>query len=187
MSAYIEPREHIHILIRAGLDGPRGVPIQPGHWSGISWYASDPKEIEYDPAVPGDYFRQLEAIRRTLRCETADATGQMLTDANVASVAHRYPDDTDETRPGTYDDGRGDWTTPYRYARPPYQPTAAEGLKACCGYEYQACEVPHYRDTEAARFIDALRSALIDKVPGYDEAPWTWGAEELDAARAVGW
>jgi hypothetical protein len=57
-------------------------------------------------------------------------------------------------------------------------------LAAIAGYEYQACEHDGWRRSETARFCQALRLAMVRRLPGYDQAPWTWSAEELTAARA---
>lgn len=51
--------------------------------------------------------------------------------------------------------------------------------------EYQSCEHPGWRESEAARFCDALRSHLIARLPGMDEAPWEWTAEKVAQARAA--
>ena len=40
-------------------------------------------------------------------------------------------------------------------------------LSLCANYEYQACELPHYDETLAAAFIDALRRICITNLPGY--------------------
>jgi hypothetical protein len=41
------------------------------------------------------------------------------------------------------------------------------------GFEYQACELPGWVGSEAGRFVDALRHALIRALPGYSDGPWT--------------
>jgi hypothetical protein len=50
--------------------------------------------------------------------------------------------------------------------------TPIEIVKACDCYDYQACETPDYRETEAASFIDSVRYRAICKLPGYDAAAW---------------
>jgi len=53
---------------------------------------------------------------------------------------------------------------------PPPSPVAV--LKACDGYEYQACEHPGWEASEAHAYINALRRRAIHALPGYDEAAW---------------
>ena len=111
MSAYIVGRAHINALLRVGLDGPSD---NPGRMQAY-----------------GPYWHMADEARH-LTYETVDGVGQMLTDANVRSVRDRYPDDTDDTLPGS-----GDWIEPYTY--PTFgevrQLTAVEALKALDGYE----------------------------------------------------
>jgi hypothetical protein len=176
MSAYVPNKAHIAALVRVGMAGPTGRVVSPDTaWHRLSWYAGDPRSIAYtgDHAA---YFGALEAMRRTLDHETAQRVGRMLTDAVVASVKHRYPDDSDDTLPGPNDHY---WTDPsltfdYQRARPL---TAIEALKAISGYEYQACELPEWDGSEAQRFCETLRDALINALPGYRDAA-TWDIEE---------
>jgi hypothetical protein len=45
-------------------------------------------------------------------------------------------------------------------------------LKAISCYEYQSCEHPGWRKSEAHAFCEALRDMAIGCLPGYDDAPW---------------
>ncbi|WP_196716789.1 hypothetical protein [Actinomyces trachealis] len=88
-----------------------------------------------------------------------DEFGQMLLDANYASVNARYGEDTE--------------VPTYRFKRPRYAfwpPVAV--LKALDGYEYQACEAEGWLDSDARRFCDELRRLAIHYLPGYEEADW---------------
>lgn len=88
-----------------------------------------------------------------------DEFGQMLVDANYASVGARYGEDTKAPT--------------YRFKRPKfaYWPPVAI-LKALDGYEYQACESADWDTSGARRFCDELRRMVIHYLPGYEEADW---------------
>ncbi len=100
-----------------------------------------------------------------------NALGQMLLDACVKSVAHRYPKDklTDLPGPtGAY------WVLPYRYSPMGRVPTPVQGLKLVGCFDYQSCEHPDWEKSAAYGFCQALKATLIGALPGYDEAPWEW-------------
>lgn len=93
-----------------------------------------------------------------------------LVSENVESVWYRYPDDrTIDDLPGPIDKSS---LMEYRY-EPGRRLTVPEALVALSGYEYQACEHPAWRDSEAYAFVDWLRGALIRRIPGYAAAD-TW-------------
>jgi hypothetical protein len=109
---------------------------------------------------------------------TATEVGEMLVRANVESLRARYGDeDLDHL------------VDAYEYRRPRFTDWShAEVLKAINCYEYQACEVPGWRDTQAAIFCDALRGAIIRALPGYETAPWridrstqSWASKQANA------
>jgi hypothetical protein len=172
MSAYIVDKTHVDILVKLGLEGPRGLPVSPGNaWSRLHWYELDPSDDDFDWKTGS---RQLELM-------SADAVGQMLVCENVLSIRARYPDvDEGGTAPGPCDEY---WREPYTYADPRYRPTAVEGLQALACFEYQSCEHDEWRTSEARRFCEALRHSLIQRLPGMNDAPWSWNAEEIRAAR----
>ncbi len=150
MSAWIVAREHIDVLLSAALPD-------------FTWYS-------------GPNFEHRHHLDHT----NTDEVGRMLWAENVASVAHRYPDDTDETRPGhPFDVDR------YTY-RPygAYVPTPVEALKAIGCYEYQSCEHPGWRTSVACAYVRALEQHLIDQLPGYDQAPWDFDAAAIAKLRA---
>jgi hypothetical protein len=166
MSAFMVNHAHIDALVSLALWGPRGQDVAPGRWFRPSWYAQP-----INARTSGD---DLRALHREARIETADAVGQMLAEANARSVRYRYQD-ADEC--GMLDG----WAEPhepviYRHALRPsgLRPTAIEGLKIIACFEYQACEHPDWRESEALAFCRALRYALIACLPGYDAAPWEW-------------
>jgi hypothetical protein len=177
MSAYIVDRAHIAAMVRLALEGPTDRPHGPGRSWDVTWYAADPRETAAAATDSADYFRRLESIRRTVTRENAQRVARLLMVANVASVAHRYPDDAPAELPGP---------------RPAYWVedapafdvvgartfSAVHGLSMLAGFEYQACELPGWEGSEAGRFLDALQDALIRALPGYADGPWTVDDDE---------
>jgi len=109
---------------------------------------------------------------RQLDANTADAVGQMLIDEMVRSVGYRY-DDSDLTNlPGPVN---AYWVVPYTF--PLFvgrTPKPVEGLSITRCYEYQSCEHPEWKESEAKSFCEALTYACITALPGYENAPWEW-------------
>jgi hypothetical protein len=177
MSAWIVSREHISLLLKVGLQGPRGRTVSPDTaWHRVSWFADEPED--------GWTFEEYGRQRRELRFDNADEIGRMLWTENVRSVAARYPDDTPATRPGPVSDDIDAEAAEFVYRDPRYTPTAVEALLAISCFEYQSCEHGDWRNSEARRFCEALRHALIRALPGMNEAPWGWDADEIEKARA---
>jgi len=146
MSAFIVPTEHLHVLIWAGLNltWPR---------DGLRWYHDNPTRVG------------------SLSRDTADAVGQMLYDANAASVTHRYRQ-------------TGLIRTEYRYRAPRWnQWSVVEVLKALGCYEYQACEVPDWPASEAHAYCRALQDNLIHRLPGYSDGPWAISTTDVPAVQ----
>lgn len=164
MSAFVVSKDHIDAMV--------ALAIKPGNIR-FTWYASDPDGVEWT----GDheaYARDLQAIHREGRLDRAHEIGRMLAFENAASVLYRYPDhDNSEYVP--------DWTTDgsYRYPGNTRRPSPVEGLKIISCFEYQSCEHPGWKDSEARRFCEALRHELINRLPGYDEAPWEWNVQPI--------
>jgi hypothetical protein len=157
MSAYVVGKPHIDALVQLASDGPGGYHGGPGgSWSGY-YYVTDPAA-------------ELGARAVHVRDEQ-NRIGQMLVAENIESVWHRYPNDrTIDDLPGPCDKSE---LMAYRYERRGRPLTAIEGLKALDGYEYQACEHPAWRESEAYALVTWLRSALISRLPGYADAD-TW-------------
>lgn len=45
-------------------------------------------------------------------------------------------------------------------------------IKACHGYEYQACETDDWRESEAHAIIRAIERHAMHSLPGYESADW---------------
>lgn len=100
----------------------------------------------------------------------ADALGQMLWMENHRSVSYRYPDSVGQDLPGPAGLTLADIEA-YRFTSS-HQLSAVEALKAISCYEYQACETPDWKESEAYKFCDSLRGMLISVLPGYAAAAW---------------
>lgn len=178
MSAFVVSHEHIAAMVTAADR------IAAASHAQFDWYAKvdgedvrftlsrtgvDAIEDAYTVQVTPDYAHRYPE-HRTL---SFDALGGLLLAENVRSVCHRYPaDDLDET-PGYIGQSR----TLYRH-RAAYVATVA-ALKAVQCYAYQSCEHPEWETSPAAAFCQQLTRALIDDLPGYDEAPWGIDAGNL--------
>jgi hypothetical protein len=109
---------------------------------------------------------------RIRECSSPTTVGRILLRECVESVRYRYSDDTDETLPGS--SARPETY----YYRPPAEFPPIVLLKAVDCYEYQSCEHPGWRKSEAFAICNALRDRLLVKLPGYDAAPWGIEDEE---------
>jgi len=142
MSVFVVDTVHVDAMISAGL-ALRHVPP-------LAWWDVPPR-LDWSGA-------EAEPHRRTLTRTSADQVGAMLLAANIASVNYRYDEH--------------DLVPPYRYRPLPGRPDPVIVLAAVDCYEYQSCEAPGWRDSQARLFCDALRSACWHALPGYDAAPW---------------
>jgi hypothetical protein len=160
MSAFMVSREHLDAMVRLS--------IRAGNWN-LTWYAEDPEEC---------LMSEIRALHREATHAAADSIGRMLALENASSVLYRYPDhDNSEFVPV--------WTTDDSYTYPSnvHRPSIVQGLKLIDCYEYQSCDHPGWKNSEARRFCEALRSYLIGQLEGYDEAPWEWTADSYKLNR----
>jgi hypothetical protein len=150
MSAFVVAKAHIDALITAGLHQPWM------NYGPLRWFDSEDFEPgcfqEGEPWGP-ETHRWLESHRRELTGATAGQVGAMLWAENRRSVNHRYAED--------------EWEAPYVFDRLPGSPAPVDTLKAIDGYEYQSCEHPEWRRSEAFAFCEALRGRVIHHLPGY--------------------
>jgi hypothetical protein len=146
MSAYLVGPEHISILLWAGHERFH----RPGHK--LTWEFDNPTRVHQ---LTEDNLTQV---------------GQMLVDANNASVNYRY---SESLQP--YE---------YRYARPRFTSwSLVEILKTLECYEYHASERRDWPTSEAYAFCRALQTQLGQAIPGYDSAPWGITAASRPAAQ----
>jgi len=172
MSSFIVDRCHIDALLTAGLTH---TPSYPGDaMTPVSWF--DAPLTEYDGS---EWYA---THHKSLTRETADETGRMLWWENLRSVGYRYPDGELPGPVGlTAEEVHG-----YRFAPLHGYPEPVAVLSLLAGYEYQACEHPDWRASEARRFCDALRDRTIRRLPGYDDAPWTADGRDVFLRVATG-
>lgn len=88
-----------------------------------------------------------------------DASAQILKNTNIDAINARYREGCQHESIFFRQAGARD-----------LEPVAV--LKLCNSYDYQACEVPDYENTEAAKIVDSVRHVAIRKLPGYDDLPW---------------
>lgn len=142
MSVWMVDFEHINVLVWAGLQR------EYAPHGTLNWYWGSPTRVG------------------TLDYGTTAVVGQMLVRANTDSLKARYGDD---------DDLNNDLPLfeTYSYRQPRFASwSRAEILKAIHCFEYQSCEVPDWRDTEAFAFCRSLEAGIVCSLPGYGTAPW---------------
>ncbi len=101
----------------------------------------------------------------------------MLWDENRKSIDYRYPDCVghNENCPGEVGEN-----FIYRHeGRCWLHMDPVQVIKSCHCYCYQSCEHPGWHESEAKAFVDALESAAVHSLKGYDAAEW--GAPEPDS------
>lgn len=109
----------------------------------------------------------------------ADELGQLLHDANVASVNYRYRENTP--------------ADVYTFRRVAdlggITATWGDVLRALDCFDYQSCEVPDYHTTLASYAIAGIRRKVTDRLVSgmFPDAHWSWSrdvaGERLQAAR----
>lgn len=148
MSAYVVDRDHVRYLVTAATSRR----LHPGH-SGLClrWRHNGTwEELHYSTPK-----REAEV-------------GQMLWDECIASVLHRYSDCDRSEMPGPIgEDFAYSTHKPWHASIDPVQV-----LKACDCYEYQSCEHPGWPESSASAFIESLRTAAWQALPGYEDANW---------------
>jgi hypothetical protein len=152
MSAYLCDKNHFIYLVSAAMSPNIGRHTVRWHWG-------------------------TENVQRgELRCadfETAADVANMLIRENLASVSFRYAGDkTSDTLPSA-----GDYSAVIEadfHVFHEFSPVQV--LKAINCLDYQSCEHAAWRSSEARAFLNALQSAAIHALPGYDGAEW--GAPE---------
>jgi hypothetical protein len=152
MSAFIVEKNHILYLVSAAMALTRG---------GFTWHVDDPTQ-------PGGYRR---GELRKCDYERAAEVANMLWRENVASVSHRYPNESSSTLPGPSDRSgfvitARDFTVCFDRFEP------AQVCKACDCYDYQSCEHNGWNTCESKAFTEMLRRAAMNALPGYDSAKW---------------
>lgn len=115
----------------------------------------------------------------------------------LVQLAWLGPSDAADWKPLTADpDGLGEllWNRNYEWAGDPAEPpkpqyrfeplpivvTATEGLKHLFYYRYQTeDDEGRWRRDGVGTLLDWLQESLVHALPGFDEAPWRWSADDL--------
>ncbi len=142
MSAFVVDKIHISAI----LDGARKAGARYNHYFGY-YYNKEHKEL-----TP----------------ENMNDIGQMLLDENIKSVSHRYEGSYLTDLPGRTD---AEYLLPYKHTQQ-RRFDIVQYIKFIDCLDYQSCEHPEYKTSEAKCFLDALKESLIGMLPGYDEAKW---------------
>lgn len=111
-------------------------------------------------------------IRAELVADNPDEIGRMLWRECLASVAYRYPNDGDGERPGPVDFKDSDVDT-YTWTETDEldAPELATTLRC---YDYQSCEHPGYKTSEAKAIVDKLLAGMGKVDWEGSTAPWGW-------------
>jgi hypothetical protein len=164
MSAFEVDKTHIDVMVSAAL--------QRIHGDTLKWYHGEIPDTMPGEALPAAeryqlYLDALKAAERTVTRDNAGMWGALLVAENRKSVNHRY----DES----------EWEEPYEFTEyaGTFNPVAI--LKAINCYEYQACEHPEWKTSEARSFCEALTARMIHMLPGYGNAAY----EVTDASQVT--
>lgn len=98
--------------------------------------------------------------------DEADDIGRTLWRENLASVAYRYPDDRDGTRPAP-EDFRDRHVDTYQYRPYPGRVDPEVVAAAAASLGYQSCEHPEWPDSIACRWVHQLHAAATVRIPDY--------------------
>jgi hypothetical protein len=161
MSAYMHDPAHIDTLVHAALRFSS---------SGLTWQSGPNLSLDWQRLKAYDY-------------DAATRIGKILLRENAESMAYRYnmkdlDNDADGGTRSIEYLGYLALADEYKYSindngKPWRVLPAVAILKAIDSYEYQSCEHPEWKESEARHFCDALRHSLIERLPGYEQAE-TW-------------
>lgn len=144
MSAFIVNKSHINAMLQGAISVTQYAP-------NFTWYVGNDK-------------RELTAFN-------ADEIGQMLLEENVKSVGYRYEDSELTNLPGRID---AEYLIPFQHHPMGKIPTPVELIKLTHCYIYQSGEHEDWEGGNAKAFCEALIANAINKLAGYDDAPWEW-------------
>lgn len=105
--------------------------------------------------------------------EAMTETAQELMRENLRSVRYRYPD-SDEL-PGPIQTPEADTIV----VRGLCKITPVMALKMADCLEYQSCETPDWKETAACKLLNAIRHLAINRLPGFEDAPWEYRPEDI--------
>lgn len=130
----------------------------------LTWYwpvNRKPDEFERGQVWGPGHDQAVKVRYHELTLDNVTEVGRMLLRENHRSVQHRY------------DEGpKVELSDPYSFKRYRGQIKPVQVLKAIGCLDYQSCEHPGWKDSEAYAFLEALLHTAIDQLPGYEEADW---------------
>lgn len=149
----------------------------PDHFKVLALFAAS--RGSFGRRVDPRYIDELKYAEQFSETKLANLYADVLYQENVRSVWHRYPDDARSELPGPCDDP-GHVTITHRDEANPklIRMPAVAILKMCDCLEYQSCETEDYRKSVAFALLNRIRDAAINLLPGYDDAPWDYYADE---------
>jgi len=124
----------------------------------------------------------LRGIENLTQSELATLYADTLYQENIRSVRARYPDDTRDELPGPNVKPLHIVVTHKHFEHVKWALKPVAILKMCDGLNYQSCETEDWEQTVAFRLLDGIRHAAISALPGYEDAPWDYYADEAKAA-----
>lgn len=155
MSAYVVSKRHVDLMVKAAL-------AARGQDDRLRWWTVDGETGEYTG------WRELYPTPRAqvvdgFSFSTPSELGQMLLDANVRSVLHRYREEGDAEE---------DDPIPYVYEDGLNALTPGQVFRAIDTLDYQCCETDDWQRTETYSFLRSLRKAYCDRVADAENAPY---------------
>jgi len=116
------------------------------------------------PEVKGTWRVWHRSSRAYATLKNANKIGAMLLAENLASYNSRYPEKKNEAEDA-------DAVSSFRFSA--VEPlTRIQAFKAVDCLKYQSCQHEKWISSEAEDFLNSLRSALIQSLPGYANADW---------------
>jgi len=146
MSCYIVSTYQIDLMVKAAMEGLQDARISPAPHATKKWNYG------------GSFSFYDGKSRVEITRDNANEIGQMLLDANYASVNARYKE--------------ADLSPKYTYKDPRQCLTIPELLKCIDNYKYQACEFENWETCKARMFCNSLFKSTATMVDGYEAAPW---------------
>ncbi len=111
-------------------------------------------KLQVDVLVQAAFYGPLDATNWKPMVDDPDELGRQLFSSGRRASGDRNGED-------------------YTFEPLPIAVTAAEVMKACRYYSYQRAKVP--------AIVDRLARNMETHVPGYDDAPWAWGDDDIAA------
>ena len=101
---------------------------------------------------------------------SAQEIADMLLDANIRSVNYRYDDEDQPTG------------VPCKLPHTLKVTDTVHIINMCGCLDYQSCELPDWKETDAYELLQGIRETAIRNLNGMDNAPWEYNepVEEKD-------